>query len=142
LIVHLYLAPAPLPLWTPPWTHPWETPYYRRVLDGINKPQRPRGDVEGRESLTQQSPTAYASVPPHRPHHHQSQHQSHHHHHHHHLQRPLSPQAAAEEASTPQGPPTPAVAQETVIPVEDPVTVTVTIGVPNGPELVLTFQLS
>ncbi|ADJ96350.1 E4 protein, partial [Phocoena phocoena papillomavirus 2] len=151
LLLYLYLAPpAHLRL-------PVSSPYYQRLLEG-----RKTQLTEGHLTLTNiplhgkgiglppvKSPplNLQCPLPSHlylRPQHHQHQHQQQHH-----QQHQQHPQAQTAQASPldPEG--LPQEDQETQEDLsvtsptqDDPVTVTVTVGLPRGSELVFTFQLS
>ncbi|AFA26570.1 E4 [Tursiops truncatus papillomavirus 4] len=122
MIVHLYLAHLPP-------TPPWDTPLYRHLRDCQNN---------RRQACKDSLEKKYLDLPPRLPplHLQHHQHQGHPHHHQHHDQNVTDNKPAQQE----QGKEKPL--QEVVIPVEDPVTVTVTVTLSNGSELTLAFLVS
>ncbi|AFA26591.1 E4 [Tursiops truncatus papillomavirus 7] len=118
MIVHLYLA-------LPHLRAPWDTPLYQLLQDSrADKERLKENDLD---------------LPLHHPHHHHQHHLPHHglppHQYHPHDQNVTKKPAQQEQ---PKEKPL----QEVVIPVEEPVTVTVTVALPNGSELSLAFLVS
>ncbi|AFA26584.1 E4 [Tursiops truncatus papillomavirus 6] len=121
----MYLAPPP----------PWETPFYKRVLDG-------RKAGRGNSHSVSQTVDDWGRHHHHHPHHsqHQFQNQNQNQNQSQNQNQARGPQEDTWTTST--GRTTKLLQEEVVLPVDTPVSVTVTVGGPSGAELVLTFLVS